>query len=118
MQKTLGGKRAGLWLALCVGSNMVKIKGSFTLAPQGGTRGVLLVSFLLAAGFAAAAEFGEKRDKPGEVQAIRLPESEIPPSTLRTPEEQIAVVLNCLRREGGARRHCRPPRGLGARPAE
>ena len=49
---------------------------------------LLLLSFLLAAGFAVAAEFGDKRDKPGEVQALRVPEHEIPPSTPRTPEEE------------------------------
>ena len=58
------------------------------MTPQGSTRMLLLISFLLAAGCAVAAEFGDKRDKPGEVQALRVPESEIPPSTPRTPEEE------------------------------
>ena len=36
-----------------------------------------------------AAEFGDKRDKPGEVQELRVPESLIPPSTPRSPEEEL-----------------------------
>lgn len=34
-------------------------------------------------------EFGDKRDKPGEVQKLRVPKELIPPSTPRTPEEEL-----------------------------
>ncbi|MBX7208748.1 MAG: c-type cytochrome [Verrucomicrobiaceae bacterium] len=36
-----------------------------------------------------AEEFGDKRDKPGEVQKLRVPEELIPPSTPRSPEEEL-----------------------------
>lgn len=35
-----------------------------------------------------AAEFGDKRDQPGEVQALRVPEDKIPSSAPRSPEEE------------------------------
>lgn len=36
-----------------------------------------------------AEEFGDKRDKPGEIQKLRVSEELIPPSTPRTPEEEL-----------------------------
>ena len=36
-----------------------------------------------------AEEFGDKRDKPGEVQKLRVAEELIPPSRPRTPEEEL-----------------------------
>ena len=51
-------------------------------------RHLRVLSLISLAGLAQAAEFGDKRDKPGEVQELRVPESLIPPSTPRTPEEE------------------------------
>ena len=47
---------------------------------------VALFSF---ACIAHAAEFGDKRDKPGEVQRVVVPRELIPPATPRSPEEEM-----------------------------
>lgn len=49
---------------------------------------LLLVGFSYSATPMSAEEFGDKRDKPGEIQVLRVPEKLIPPSTPRTPEEE------------------------------
>jgi len=49
----------------------------------------LCLCFLtLLSGTLIAAEFGDKRDQPGEVQALRVPEEKIPSSAPRSPEEE------------------------------
>ena len=48
-----------------------------------------VLPLLLLAGLASAAEFGDKRDKPGEVQRLLVPPELIPPATARTPEEEM-----------------------------
>lgn len=48
----------------------------------------LLIALLISAA-AQAAEFGDKRDKPGEVQQLRVPHELIPPSPARSAEEEM-----------------------------
>jgi mono/diheme cytochrome c family protein/glucose/arabinose dehydrogenase len=47
-----------------------------------------LLAIPLAAGVVSGAEFGDKRDKPGEVQQLIVPREAIPPSTPRSPQEE------------------------------
>lgn len=49
----------------------------------------LWLGLLLSGCVAHAAEFGDKRDKPGEVQRLIVPRELIPPSSPRTPEEEM-----------------------------
>jgi mono/diheme cytochrome c family protein/glucose/arabinose dehydrogenase len=69
-------------------AHMVKKHTFITMISKESIRALLLASLALAAGMARAAEFGDKRDKAGEVQVLRVAESEIPPSTPRTAEEE------------------------------
>ena len=49
----------------------------------------LLLSLLALPLLIQAEEFGDKRDKPGDVQQLRVPEELIPPSTPRAAEEEL-----------------------------
>ena len=53
-------------------AHMVKTHTYIMMISMGSIRALLLASFVLTAGMARAAEFGDKRDKPGEVQAMQV----------------------------------------------
>jgi hypothetical protein len=49
----------------------------------------LITILIVFASVARAAEFGEKRDKPGEIQQFIVPRDAIPPSIPRSPQEEL-----------------------------